>query len=74
MDVSGEHQLDIAHSVLKHRLSLNGSPIEEEPEQYQLGGEREEGEEEGEEKGGDKCGRWEVVSSLNVVTGFSLPL
>ncbi len=51
MDVSGEHQLDVAHSVLKQRLTLDGKPIEEEPEEYQIGGEEEEGE--GERKEGE---------------------
>ena len=64
MDVSGEHQLDILHSVFKQRLSLDGSPIEEEPEQYQMGEGAEEGEGlEGEEEDAvaipdqQKCGR-----------------
>lgn len=65
MDVSGEHQLDVLHSVFKQRLGLDGFPIEEVAEQYQIGGEGEIGGEEGKEKDGgvgvkteeDKCGR-----------------
>ena len=67
MDVSGEHQLDVLHSVFKQRLGLDGTPIEE-VEQYQMGGEEEEGGEEGKEREGDvmvagdkesdKCGRY----------------
>ena len=66
--MSGDHQLDILHSVFKQRLSLDGSPIEEEAEQYQMGGEGEEGGEEGKERVGDvvvgganteaNCGRY----------------
>ena len=67
MDVSGEHQLDVLHSVYKQRLGLDGTPVEEVAEQYQIGGEGEVGGEEGKEKEGgvevkaeenvDKCGR-----------------
>lgn len=60
MDVSGEHQLDVAHSVFKQRLTLDGKRIEEEPEEYQIGEEEEE-EEDGEGKKAvvesKKCGR-----------------
>lgn len=63
MDVSGEHQLDILHSVYKQRLTLDGAPIEEEPEQYQMGGEEEGEEKEGEKEGEvvevkEECGRY----------------
>ena len=56
MDVSGEHHLDVDHSVFKQRLTLEGEPIPEEPEQYQIGaGNEEEGENNGEGKeGGEK--------------------
>lgn len=37
MDVSGEHHLDVFHSVFKTRLSVDGQPIQEESEQYDLG-------------------------------------
>ncbi len=37
MDVSGDHQLDVLHSVYKTRLSLDGQPISEATEQYKLG-------------------------------------
>ena len=50
MDVSGDHQLDVLHSVYKQRLSVEGTPINEEPEQYQL---QDEGE--GAEKGAEKA-------------------
>lgn len=72
MDVSGEHHLDVLHSVFKIRLDDDGSPIVEEAEQYELGASQEE-EEGGQEAGGeggkevktqevigkkeDKCGR-----------------
>ena len=53
MDVSGEHHLDVDHSVFKQRLTLEGEFIAEEPEQYQIGaGHEEDGEEE--EEGGEK--------------------
>lgn len=63
MDVSGEHQLDVLHSVFKQRLGLDGVPIEDVAEQYQMGGG--EGGEEGREKVGEvivaqemkECGR-----------------
>ena len=65
MDVSGEHQLDVLHSVFKQRLGLDGAPIEEVAEQYQMGGEGEEGGEEGKVKEGEvvvagekDCGRY----------------
>ena len=64
MDVSGEHQLDVLHSVFKRRLGTDGKPIEETVEQYQMGGEGEEGGEEGREGEGQvavagekECGR-----------------
>lgn len=31
MDVSGEHQLDVLHSMFKQRLTLEGAPIIDEP-------------------------------------------
>lgn len=37
MDVSGEHQLDVLHSVFKVRLTEDGHPIQEEAQQYELG-------------------------------------
>ena len=37
MDVSGEHHLDVLHSVYKTRLAEDGKPIAEEAEQYELG-------------------------------------
>ena len=55
MDVSGEHQLDVLHSVFKQRLGLDGVPIEDEPEQYQMGGE------EGGEEGGERVGEVAVA-------------
>ena len=63
MDVSGEHQLDVLHSVFKQRLGLDGRPIEESAEVYQMGGE--EGGEDGKEREGqvgvapvkEGCGR-----------------
>ena len=36
MDVSGEHQLDVLHSMLKQRLSVTGSEIAEKPRESQL--------------------------------------
>ena len=42
MDVSGEHQLDVLHSIYKQRLSPDGQPINEEPEQIKLGTESKE--------------------------------
>ena len=47
MDVSGDHQLDVASSVFKSRLTLEGKIIEEEPEKIQVGGGAEEEEGEG---------------------------
>lgn len=72
MDVSGEHHLDVLHSVYKTRLSENGQPVQEETEQYELGAPKEEAEEgvgdKTEEKvipkvvktdeKADKCGRY----------------
>ena len=38
MDVSGDHQLDVLHSVYKQRLTMDGQPItEQEPEPIQMG-------------------------------------
>ena len=38
MDVSGEHQLDVLHSVFKQRLTTDGQPItEEEPQPVAMG-------------------------------------
>ena len=51
MDVSGEHQLDVLHSIYKQRLSPEGQPINEIPEEIKLGTEHD-GEEGGE--GGKK--------------------
>lgn len=48
MDISGEHHLDVLHSVYKTRLSENGQPIHEETEQYELGASQEEGVQKGE--------------------------
>lgn len=49
MDVSGEHHLDVLHSVFKTRLGENGQPIQEDTEQYELGAskEGEDGQQEG---------------------------
>ena len=49
MDVSGEHQLDVLHSIYKQRLSPEGEPINEKPEEIKLGAKHEEGGE-GEDK------------------------
>ena len=51
MDVSGDHQLDVASSVFKTRLTLEGKIIEEKPEKIEVGG-GVDNEEEGEEVGG----------------------
>ena len=71
MDVSGEHQLDILHSVYKQRLRLDGTLIEEEAEQYQMGGEGEEGGEEGRVREGEvmvagdnQCGRYSTMAKM----------
>ena len=72
MDISGEHHLDVLHSVYKVRLTENGQPIHEEAEQYNLGAGKEEEEEEKAKdkkeavvkKEEDKCGRCEVRWSL----------
>ncbi len=38
MDVSGEHQLDVLHSVFKQRLTTDGQPItEEKPQPVEMG-------------------------------------
>ncbi len=37
MDVSGEHQLDVLHSVFKTRLSEKGEPVLEDTEKLDLG-------------------------------------
>ena len=65
MDVSGEHQLDVLHSVFKVRLTEDGRPIEEATQQYDLGAKEEEPKEEDSNavvkkmlnKPQDKCGR-----------------
>ena len=74
MDVSGEHQLDVLHSVFKQRLGLDGVPIEDVAEQYQMGGG--EGGEEGREKVGEvivaqemkECGRCYYTSIYYIAT------
>ena len=43
MDVSGEHQLDVLHSIYKQRLTPEGQAINEQPEEIKLGTEHEEG-------------------------------
>lgn len=67
MDVSGEHHLDVDHSVFKQRLTLEGEPIPEEPEQYQIGaGNEEEGEDNGEgEEGGEKKEKKEATKEMS---------
>lgn len=70
MDISGEHHLDVLHSVYKIRLSADGTPIQEEAVQYELGASQEEEEElneNGEKKQKDtvikkeeECGRYLV--------------
>ena len=68
MDVSGEHQLDVLHSVYKQRLGNDGVPIEEPVEEYTMGAE-EEGGEEGKEGEGQvavatgkrECGRYLIL-------------
>lgn len=65
MDVSGDHQLDVLHSVYKTRLSMDGNPISEPTEEYNLGtvaaqtdGDNSDKKEEDEkQEGRDKCGR-----------------
>lgn len=67
MDISGEHHLDVLHSVYKIRLGEDGQPIVEEAEQYNLGASQDEGEEPSAKpevkvevspkKEEDKCGR-----------------
>ena len=47
MDVSGEHQLDVLHSIYKQRLTPEGQPINEQPEEIKLGAEHEEEGQEG---------------------------
>ncbi len=38
MDVSGDHQLDVLHSVFKQRLTMEGEPIKEEaPQPVEMG-------------------------------------
>ena len=49
MDVSEEHQLDVLHSIYKQRLSPDGQPINEEPEEIKLGEEHNEKGEENKE-------------------------
>ncbi len=63
MDVSGEHQLDVAHSVFKQRLTLEGKHIEEEPVEYQIGEEAEEEEEGVGKREGEKEGEKAVVGT-----------
>lgn len=41
MDISGEHHLDVLHSVYKTRLAEDGQPIQEDTEQYELGASKE---------------------------------
>ena len=36
MDVSGEHQLDVEHTMYKQRLTINGEPIEDKPKKSDL--------------------------------------
>lgn len=84
MDISGEHHLDVLHSVYKTRLSEDGQPIHEDTEQYDVGESKDE--EEGkpdnkvmpkavktEEKHGDECGRYVVwwVMGGGLVVFFS---
>ena len=62
MDVSGEHQLDVLHSIYKQRLTPEGQPINEQPEEIKLGAEHEEEGQEGappagENKEGEKQGK-----------------
>ena len=70
MDVSGDHQLDVLHSVYKTRLSLEGQPISEPSEQDQLGTlatPTGNGKEEGEKKKVEtmnQCGRYSTFSAL----------
>lgn len=52
MDVSGEHQLDVLHSIYKQRLTPEGQPINEQPEEIKLGAEHEEEGQEGAPPGG----------------------
>ncbi len=80
MDVSGEHQLDVLHSVYKVRLTEDGQPIQEEVHQYDLGSKEEEegGKQEGNEakevvkKKEDKCGRYHAESMFHL-TLFNSP-
>ncbi len=53
MDVSGEHHLDVLHSVYKTRLSEDGQPIHDDTEQYKLGASEEEGKEGAKEDGSE---------------------
>ena len=76
MDVSGDHQLDVLHSVFKQRLGLDGAPIEEVAEQYQMGGGEEMEGEEGRERDGEvvvegdkqakECGRYCYCQAITV--------
>ena len=68
MDVSGEHQLDIAHSVFKRRLTFEGKVIEEEATQYQIGGEDDD--EDGEEEGEVIMEKKECLRSYPAVASF----
>ena len=67
MDVSGEHQLDVLHSIYKQRLSPEGEPINEKPEEIKLGTEHEEGKEagDGEKKEGAKEGEGKPPEEQN---------
>ena len=83
MDVSGEHHLDVLHSVFKTRLSEDGKPIEDDTERYNLGatkeGEGEEGKEEGgvakkeeqvlpkDDKKEEECGRCCCVCTMQIM-------
>ena len=77
MDVSGEHHLDVLHSVYKVRLSEDGQPIHEEAEQYDLGAVKEEETEAKEEgnaakvvkKEANSCGRY--CCTLMIVNAFT---
>lgn len=53
MDVSGEHHLDVLHSVFKTRMSPEGVPITDDTQQYELGA-SEEGEQEAKQEDEDK--------------------
>ena len=74
MDVSGEHHLDVLHSVFKTRMSPEGVPITDDTQQYELGA-SEEGEEEAKQEDENKekelvkkeegeCGRCGVADMM----------